>query len=92
MFSKWIDESEFDGKNDFFDNSVMSVRQWLAVLVGDDYSGGECRDDFLVGFCREGTHQLQQGELGTGLGHPAYGIRHSRSPAGRNPVVRVVYT
>ena len=33
MFSKWIDESEFDGKNDFFDNSVMSVRQWLAVLV-----------------------------------------------------------
>ena len=53
---------------------------------------GECRDDFLVGFCREGTHQLQQSELGTGLGHPAYGIRHSRSPAGRNPVVRVVYT
>ena len=33
MFSKWIDESEFDGENDFFDNSVMSVRQWLAVLV-----------------------------------------------------------
>ncbi len=33
MFSKWIDESEYDGKNDFFDNSVMSVRQWLAVLV-----------------------------------------------------------
>lgn len=32
MFSKWIDESEFDGKNDFFDNSVMSVRQWLAVM------------------------------------------------------------
>ena len=25
MFSKWIDESEFDGKNDFFDNSVMVV-------------------------------------------------------------------
>ena len=33
MFSKWIDESEFDGKNDFFDNSVMSVRQWLAVMA-----------------------------------------------------------
>ena len=32
MFSKWIDESEFDGENDFFDNSVMSVRQWLAVM------------------------------------------------------------
>ena len=32
MFSKWIDESEFDGTNDFFDNSVMSVRQWLAVM------------------------------------------------------------
>ena len=32
MFSKWIDESEFDTKNDFFDNSVMSVRQWLAVM------------------------------------------------------------
>ena len=32
MFSKWIEESEFDGKNDFFDNSVMSVRQWLAVM------------------------------------------------------------
>ena len=32
MFSRWIDESEFDGKNDFFDNSVMSVRQWLAVM------------------------------------------------------------
>ena len=32
MFSKWIDESEFDSKNDFFDNSVMSVRQWLAVM------------------------------------------------------------
>ena len=32
MFSKWIDESEFDGKNDFFDNSVMSLRQWLAVM------------------------------------------------------------
>ena len=32
MFRKWIDESEFDGKNDFFDNSVMSVRQWLAVM------------------------------------------------------------
>ena len=32
MFSKWIDESEFDGQNDFFDNSVMSVRQWLAVM------------------------------------------------------------
>ncbi len=29
---KWIDESEFDGKNDFFDNSVMSVRQWLSVM------------------------------------------------------------
>ncbi len=33
MFSKWIDDSEFDGRNDFYDNSVMSVRQWLAVLV-----------------------------------------------------------
>ena len=32
MFSKWIDESEFDGENDFFDNLVMSVRQWLAVM------------------------------------------------------------
>lgn len=32
MFRKWIDESEFDGKNDFYDNSVMSVRQWIAVL------------------------------------------------------------
>lgn len=32
MFGKWIDESEFDEKNDFFDNSVMSVRHWLAVI------------------------------------------------------------
>lgn len=32
MFGKWIDESEYDAKNDFFDNSVMSVRQWLAVM------------------------------------------------------------
>ncbi len=32
MFRKWIEESEFDGKNDFFDNSVMSVRQWLVVM------------------------------------------------------------
>lgn len=33
FFRKWIDESEFDGKNDFFDNSVMSVRQWMAVMA-----------------------------------------------------------
>lgn len=33
MFSKWIDESEYDGNNDFLDNSVMSVRQWLAVML-----------------------------------------------------------
>ena len=32
MFRRWIEESEYDGKNDFFDNSVMSVRQWLAVM------------------------------------------------------------
>lgn len=32
FFIKWIDESEFDGKNDFYDNSVMTVRQWMAVL------------------------------------------------------------
>ena len=33
FFRRWIDDSEFDGKNDFYDNSVMSVRQWLAVLA-----------------------------------------------------------
>ena len=33
FFRKWIDESEFDGKNDFYDNSVMSVRQWMATLA-----------------------------------------------------------
>ena len=32
MFSKWIAASECDGKTDFCDNSVMSVRQWLAVM------------------------------------------------------------
>jgi len=32
MFGKWIYESEFDKTNDFLDNSVMSVHQWLAVL------------------------------------------------------------
>ena len=33
MFRAWIDESEFDGKNDSYDNSVMSVREWIVTLV-----------------------------------------------------------
>lgn len=32
LFKEWIDESELDNKNDFYDNSVMSVRQWMAVM------------------------------------------------------------
>lgn len=33
MFRKWIDEPERNRwETDFQDNSVMSVRQWLAVL------------------------------------------------------------
>ena len=32
MFKKWIDESELDLKNDFYDNSVISVRQWIVLL------------------------------------------------------------
>lgn len=33
MFYKWINESESDGKNDFYNNSVMTVRQWMLVLM-----------------------------------------------------------
>ena len=34
MFRRWIDESERDRwEKDFQDNSVMSVRQWLAAMA-----------------------------------------------------------
>lgn len=32
FFRKWIEESELDVQQDLYDNSVMSVRQWMAVL------------------------------------------------------------
>ena len=34
LFKKWIDETEKSGwRNDFHDNSVMTVRQWLMLLL-----------------------------------------------------------
>lgn len=91
MFGKWIYESEFDKTNDFLDNSVMSVRKWLAVLSIMMIPVVNLVMIFLWAFAKKRTLQFKQSESGKSNSYHAYNAINIHRPFRRNSLLWILF-